>query len=219
VTWRISHGQPEAYPQRLLRCDRTSSARRGGHFCVPGLFPGGGPARQSWSSLLDRHLGSPFAATDSLLVSTSLFLFAAYVAGQLLSPYAKLVQRIGESELVQGIARSKFVQKIGKRLGFNPKPMPNAPSGAYDWLRTNGKEAGAQCAKIRAEFTMHNGLAVVFLASSVCYPIQTPDWDWRILLALLIATVSAAIRGRTTRDTFEETVRKFADAAGYKHPA
>jgi len=139
VTWRISNGRPEAYPQRLLRCDRTSSARRGGHFCVPGLFPGGGSARQSWSSLLDRHLGSPFAATDSLLVSTSLFLFAAYVAGQLLSPYAKLVQRIGESELVQGIARSKFVQKIGKRLGFNPKPMPNAPSGAYDWLRCEGK--------------------------------------------------------------------------------
>jgi hypothetical protein len=64
---------------------------------------------------------------------------AAYVAGQLLSPYAKLVQRIGESELVQGIARSKFGQKIGKRLGFNPKPMPNAPSGAYDWLRCEGK--------------------------------------------------------------------------------
>ena len=78
------------------------------------LLPGGGPARQSWSSILDRYLGSPFAATDSLLVSTSVFLFAAYVAGQVLSPYAKLVQRIGESELVQGIARSRFVQKIGK---------------------------------------------------------------------------------------------------------
>jgi hypothetical protein len=183
------------------------------------LFQGGGAARQSWSSIVDRYLGSPFAATNSLLVSTSLFLFAAYVVGQLLSPYAKLVQRIGESEFVQGIARSRLVQRIGKGLGFNPKQMPNAPSGAYDWLRTHGKAAGAQCAKIRAEFTMHNGLAVVFLTSSVCYPIQTPDWDWRILLALLIATVSTAIRGRTTRDTFEETVRKFADAAGYKHAA
>src|SRR5262249_40492405 len=155
---------------------------------------------QSWSSFLDRYLGPPFTTKDSLLVSTTLFLFAAYVMGQLLSPYAKLVQRLGESRLVQriAIARSKFVQRIEiaiarsklcqrieKWLGIikqesepksmqesEPKPMPNADKGAYDWLRIHSKEAGAQCAKIRAEFTMHNGLAVVFFASSVCYPVQ-----------------------------------------------
>jgi hypothetical protein len=182
------------------------------------LFTGGRLALgHSWSSILERYLGSPFGTKDSLLISAALFMLAAYVVGQLLSPYAKLVQRIGESKPVRDITESKFIQRIGKRLGFNPKPMPNAPSGAYDWLRIHGKEAGAQCAKIRAEFTMHNGLAVVFLASSLCYPAQMPDWDWRVLLALLVATLSAAVRGRTTRDTFEETVKKFADAAGYKH--
>jgi hypothetical protein len=149
-------------------------------------------------------------------ISTALFMLAIYVVGQLLSPYAKLVQRVGESRPIRGVVQSKLVQRIGQWLGFKLKEMPNAPSGAYDWLRLHSKEAGGQCAKIRAEFTMHNGLAVVFLASCVWYVARRPDWDWRVLLVLLVAALSAAVRGRTTRDTFEETVGKFAEAAGYE---
>jgi hypothetical protein len=68
----------------------------------------------------------------------------------------------------------------------------------------------------RAEFTMYNGLAVVFLVSAVCYLVFTPardgspdfpDRQWN----------GYRRRGRTTRDTFEEAVRKFAAATAFKH--
>jgi len=153
----------------------------------------------SWSGLLGRYLGSPFAQDDALLTATLLFFFAAYIVGQLISPFAKLVQRIGELKL------------------FAPKPKHS--KGAYDWLRVNVKEAGEQCAKIRAEFTMHDGLAVVFLASAALYPFRTPHWSWAVLGVLLSATLVTAVRGRTTRDTFNQTVQKLADGAGYKAPA
>ena len=107
-------------------------------------------AGETWSQILARYFGSAFAEKEALLTSTVLFFLSAYVVGQLLSPFAKEVQRIGESKL------------------FDPKDKaPKAPKDAYDWLRVNNKEAGAQCAKIRAEFTMHNGLAVVFFGSFV----------------------------------------------------
>jgi hypothetical protein len=146
----------------------------------------------TWESLLSGVMGKSLA-TDSLVFSILIFLAAAYVVGQLISPAAKIVQRIGEY--------------------FKPKPKE---AGAYDWLRLHHPDAGALSAKIRAEFTMHNGLAVVLLVSAVVYPLRGEQWRWSILGALVLGALLSAYRGRTTRDTFNETVEKFAKAAGYQ---
>lgn len=130
------------------------------------------------------------------ILFTVLFFFAAYIIGQLISPFAKAIQRVGEMKVF--------------------KPTKKAPKRAYDRLRLNRKEAGSQCAKIRAEFTMHNGFAVVFILSSVMYHIVIDKWQGSIFFILFSLALVTAIRGRTTRDTFHETVRKFAKESGIK---
>ena len=50
----------------------------------------------TWSDILGKTLGPPFAESDALLTATGLLFVAAYVMGQLLAPLAKLAQRIGE---------------------------------------------------------------------------------------------------------------------------
>jgi hypothetical protein len=155
-------------------------------------------SERPWSRMLETTLGPPFASGDAVLTATALLFFTAYVVGQLIAPFAKWAQRIGES---------KFL-----------KPKPTAPRGAYDYLRLHYADAGAQCAKIRAEFTMFNGLAVVFLASAACYWLRTPAPELTIFITLLAASVATAVRGRTTRDTFNETVGKFVDGTAFPKP-
>jgi len=117
--------------------------------------------------------------------------------------------------------RSGLFAKLAKRIGEWKwfKPKPEAESGDYDFLRLHYTDAGSQCAKIRAEFTMYNGLATVFFASSVSYLMFTSIREWRVLIILLAATLATGIRGRTTRDTFHETVSKFAKATFRAPPA
>jgi hypothetical protein len=146
----------------------------------------------TWESWLNATLGAPLA-TASAPVAILIFLGAAYVVGQLLSPAAKLVQRIGELKYF----------------------CPGAKAEGYDWLRLKHPEAGAYCAKIRAEFTMHNGVATVLLVSAVAYPFTGEVWRWSVFVALVLGGLLAAYRGRTTRDTFNKTVNEFAKAAGF----
>jgi hypothetical protein len=154
---------------------------------------------RTWSQILENTLGPPFAESDSLLTATGLLLFSAYVVGQLIAPFAKLAKRIG---------KWKWFDK------------PEAPHDAYDYLRLHYKDAGSQCAKIRAEFTMYNGLATVFFASSVSYLMFTSIREWRVLIILLGTTLATGIRDRTTRDTFEQTVIKFVKPTPFpKSPA
>lgn len=147
---------------------------------------------KSWQSCLDTSLGSSLAG--SLSVAILIFLVAAYLVGQLLSPAAKLVQRIGED--LPNWIREK---------------VPKAED--YDWLRLHYPAAGDQCAKIRAEFTMHNGLAVVLLLTAIAYPLRAGGWRWYVLIGLVLVGLAEFYRGRTTRDTFHEAVKKFRKAA------
>lgn len=145
----------------------------------------------TWGSQLMAVFGTEVAGSSS--VSIFLFGAAAYVAGQLISPPAKLVQRAGELKI------------------FRPGPK----SSAYDWLGIHHEKVGAHRAKIRAEFTMHNGLAVVLLGSALAYPLGEQPWRRQIQLALVLGGLLAVVRGRTTRDTFHDTVNQFARAAGF----
>lgn len=149
-------------------------------------------SKATWESWLIAALGKTLA--ESATVSVLMFFVGSYVAGQLLSPLAKVVQRTGELRWFGPAAKAK----------------------GYDWLRTYHPEAGAHCAKIRAEFTMHNGLAAVLLVSAAVYPFSGDQWRSSVLGGLILGGLLAAVRGRTTRDTFNETVTKFAQAAGYE---
>jgi hypothetical protein len=143
----------------------------------------------TWESWLRASLGEKLAESPS--GSMFIYLIGAYVVGQLVSPLAKLVQRAGEL----------------------PSFKPRAKADGYDWLRTHAPEAGAHCAKIRAEFTMHNGLAAVLLAMAGAYVLSDDAWRWWVLVSLIASGVLAAVRGRTTRDTFHQTVAKFRKEA------
>lgn len=142
---------------------------------------------ESW---LRDALGERLASSSSLGAAV-IFLAAAYVVGQVLSPLAKGVQRLGELRW------------------FKPEPKAEG----FDWLRLHHPAAGDQCAKIRAEFTMHNSFVVVLLVSAIVYPLRDGSWQWPVLVALSVGALLAGIRGRTTRDTFNKTVAKFVEAA------
>ena len=62
---------------------------------------------------------------------------------------------------------------------------------------------------------MHNGIAAVLLVSAIVYALRGEAWRWSVLGGLILGGLLAAVRGRTTRDTFNETVTKFAKAAGF----
>ena len=184
---------------------------------------------KGWQSWLDTILGSSLAGSPS--VAILIFLVAAYLVGQLLSPAAKLVQRIGE-DLPNWIGKkAKLVERIKEKYPnsvcegprtANEKDYPDLaklivctpPKGKhYDWLRLHYPAAGDQCAKIRAEFTMHNGLAVVLLLTAIAYPLTAEGWRWYVQIGLVLVGLAEFYRGRTTRDTFNQTVKKFKEAA------
>src|SRR6516225_5475876 len=104
----------------------------------------------SWSQILEKTLGPPFATTDAFWPATGLLFLSAYIVGQLVASLAKLAQRIGMSErlakLAQRIDKSMRLKKFGKRL-LGLELMPKADRKAYDFLRLYHKDAGAQCAK------------------------------------------------------------------------
>ena len=138
-------------------------------------------SRSTWTQALEKTISPSFAECDALLTATGLLFVTAYVVGQLIAPLAKLVQRLGENKYL-------YLKREGWTV--KPKPMPKAEKDAYDFLRLHSKEAGSPCAKIRAEFTMYNGLAVVFLASSVYYPLSSTMWNWTVLAVLVGTSLS-----------------------------
>ena len=151
----------------------------------------------TWRTVTDSVFGKQMISDEKSLGFLVILFFTSYLIGQLIAPFAKLVQRLGEA----------------KGLGAASK----ARSGAYDYLRMYYDFPGAQCTKIRAEFTMFNGLAVVFGVATVQYAIRNPCPSGTLALLFLL-TVSTAVRGRTVRDTFNETVEKFVKGTPFPDP-
>ncbi|MGR8931709.1 MAG: hypothetical protein ACU836_13800 [Gammaproteobacteria bacterium] len=111
-----------------------------------------------------------------------------------------------------------------------------SPSKDYDWLRLHYPEAGGLCAKLRAEFTMYNGLAGVFFIYFVLFSIKffyvdyvkfAPQneniscfsilYEVLFVILLLVLSYSMASRGREGRDTFASSVIRFKEAAVSDH--
>ena len=87
---------------------------------------------------------------------------------------------------------------------------------SYDYLRTWRQDLGDQCAKIRAEFTMHDSLAAVFLLLAAIYTVREfvgpqPEVEWNrwIVGVLVIGAIVEFHRGWTTNGTFKSTGNKF----------
>ena len=150
--------------------------------------------KQSWESLMQNIMGSSFTASHTSIIFV-IFLGTAFVMGELLSPFAKFLQRRTEN---------KPFKKFEKE------------DGLYDKLRLNHAYVGSLCAKIRAEFTMHNGLSAVFAISAIYYPFSAAAWHWYILVILIGMTLITLIRAHDTNETFNKTVIKFSKAAGYE---
>jgi hypothetical protein len=128
------------------------------------------------------------------------FLLLGFVIGHLLSP------------------ATKFVERVGARIS---PPLKKPNSADYEWLRMYFPGAGGLCAKLRAEFTMYNGLAAVFwIFSLLALMGRTLSWaindfttnGWCIV-AFVILAVAMTYRGRETRGTFINCVRLFREAA------
>jgi hypothetical protein len=154
-----------------------------------------------WSRVLDALLGGHLNGDNAVAAMSLVALFLSFLVGYVLAPIAKQVQRMNERLLL------KKDPDTGER---------------YDQLRAHRPDAGALCAKIRAEFTMHNALSVAFVAVAVMSTqsdaIATRGWHWFWALASLGVAVLMAWRGATTEETFQQTTRKLFEAYEMKLP-
>jgi hypothetical protein len=142
-----------------------------------------------WSRLLNALLGGHLDSDNALGAATLVFFFLSFVVGHVVAPFAKGVQRFNE--------RTGLVKK------------DTGAGREYDWLRAHHPDAGALCAKIRAEFTMYNALSVVFLAIAM---MAIDAGVIPIANAGLLAVPLMIYRGAETQATFQSTVRKFRAA-------
>jgi SAM-dependent methyltransferase len=153
--------------------------------------------QDGWSHLLNVLLAGHLNGSNALPTATLLLFFMPFVVGYVLAPFAKGVQRGNEHHW----------WLLPRKWGIKE----DEPAGnAYDWLRVNKADAGALCAKIRAEFTMHNALSVAFLAVTVMAVIAG-EYYWAIASGLAVPLM--VFRGATTEKTFHSTTRKFCKAA------
>lgn len=151
--------------------------------------------QNEWSRLLDALLGGHLSSDNAVAAMSLVLFFLSFLTGYVLSPFAKLVQRINERVWV-----GEDKDDVGRM---------------YDGLRAHKQEAGALCAKIRAEFTMHNALSVTFFA--VTFMTIPAHWPW--VFASLSISVLMAWRGGTTEITYRQTTKKFFEAYDMQLPA
>lgn len=86
----------------------------------------------------------------------------------------------------------------------------------YEWLRANHPDSGGHCAKLRAEFTMYNSFAALFLIGFFSQIVML-CWCWQgedgcacthliTGLVLLFLFMAMSARGEETECTFQKTV-------------
>jgi len=171
-----------------------------------------------WKTFLQNAQGLDSKAAPSALLVASTLLLGSYVVGHLISPLTKAIQRLGERitewERKRKIEKEKRSAKKENRV-YTPPPDGGGPSRSqmYEWLRTHAPEAGAHCAKLRAEFTMYNSLSAVFLLAIFGHWYLTPVAQASALTLLTIAALGMAERGRDGVKTFEDAVKHFYAAA------
>ncbi|MFC7496511.1 MULTISPECIES: hypothetical protein [unclassified Nocardioides] len=182
---------------------------------VPGLVLFGSwvllLGQDAWRGLLDTVAGGQLDSDNALPIATLVLIFVPFVVGYLIAPLAKLVQRGNEHGWRLPPLRTRSASEASRKR--HPKNWwVTSDKGAgrgYDWLRAEHPQTGAYVAKIRAEFTMHNALAVAFGAICVM-ALWAHEWWWA--LASLVAAPLMGWRGAQTEETFQSTTRKLCEA-------
>ncbi len=155
------------------------------------------------------------AIQESALLLGFGFVVTAYVVGQVLSPISDFV----ESSVIKRLFSSYYrVLQVGlskkgdyspnmrkvllKELGVEREDDAEQISSDqyqkavfvwYDWLRVNFQEAGANAAKIRAEYRMHSQNSVVFFMALLTHVIWVYTQQGELKPALIIVTVTAGL--------------------------
>jgi hypothetical protein len=184
---------------------------------VPGLVIFGSwillLGQDDWPGLLSTVVGGQLGSGNAFFTAALVLLFAPFVVGYVIAPFAKAVQLGNERGWWLPPRPSRSVYERGERK-WRPKDWwvvsDKAAGEGYDWLRENASDAGALSAKIRAEFTMYNALSVAFLAITVMACIAG-EYSWAVASGL--ATPVMAYRGATMEETFYSTTRKLCEAA------
>jgi hypothetical protein len=174
-----------------------------GAFAIFSYFNLFDPEWVGWHRLINGVLGRAEDGRGYPTIFTALaFLFLSYVVGHLISPLVKRAQDLGH--------RSQRLF-AGLRL-VDPFAKPAGQAADYDLLRVVSPEAGAVCGKLRAEYTMYYGLAVVFLASAFAYPFSfmAQAWPWWPVAPLLAASFLMESRGVEGEGAFGRCVERYA---------
>lgn len=171
-----------------------------GAFAIFSWFNLFDPGWQGWHMVLNGVLGRIDDGKGYPTIFTALaFLFLSYVVGHLITPLVKRAQGLGRRS-----------QGLFARLGLvDSFERPANQSSDYDMLRLISAEAGAVAGKLRAEYTMYYGLAVVFLASALALPFSSfPLW---LAPILVIASFLMESRGVEGEVAFGRCVARYAE--------
>jgi len=63
----------------------------------------------------------------------------------------------------------------------------------YDWLKIHSPDAGARCAKIRAEYRMHSGISVVMIVTILIQLLFLVVFGSQLELSLLVLSAILAV--------------------------
>ena len=152
----------------------------------------------AWSNALNLVLAGHLGNNNALPAVSLSLTVVPFIVGYVIAPFAKGVQR-GNEHAWWFLPGRQWVSE------------DKAAGNGYDQLRLEHPDAGALCAKIRAEFTMYNALAP---AAALIAIMGIFAGRYYISIASFLAIPLLAQRGAKTEGTFQKTTRKFCKAAG-----
>jgi hypothetical protein len=151
------------------------------------------PTWAGWLAFLRGITATPDSEAPATTLAVLALMLITFAMGHLLAPLTKLIQSLGEV--------------LPTHLGKDKRESEN-----YAWLRLYHAEAGGNCAKLRAEFTMYNGLSGASLIGMIASLALEPHSEG-VALAFLVLAILMASRGREGRKTFSKGIREFCEAA------
>lgn len=162
--------------------------------------------------LHDLGAGPPASSAASALAWAGI----AYIVGHLLAPLSKGVVLV--LRRVFGARRSGtppirwFVCPDRQRDGL----VPTEPWTEYDWLRVHGPQVSDFATRIRAEYTLHFALAVVFAGGAVLSIVSASEreWDATLVWVFSFCALSALCswRGGDLTASFRNLVLNLCEA-------
>lgn len=143
-----------------------------------------------WQKLLTSLAAGKLLDSNVFAFALGGSIVAAWIGGQLLSPFAK------------------WIDKIGYQVEANTWKR-------YDWLRLHKPEAGAFTVRIRAEYTMFNSMSAASLVGAIY---SGYIGRWCFLVACIAIAIILWNRAAGVRQTFSNSVNNFSDIANQTSP-